>query len=87
MKNPDLTKGNINSLLKKIAIPASVGFAFNTLFNVVDSIYAGQISIDILAGMAITFPISFLIISISSGFGNGATALSAISIGEKVVEN
>jgi len=87
MKNPDLTKGNINSLLKKIAIPASVGFAFNTLFNVVDSIYAGQISTDTLAGMAIAFPIFFLIISISSGFGNGATALSAISIGEKDVKS
>lgn len=83
MKNADLTKGNINSLLKKIAIPASVGFAFNTLFNVVDSIYAGQIGTDTLAGMAISFPIFFLIISISSGFGNGATALSAIAIGEK----
>jgi len=86
MKNADLTKGNINSLLKKIAIPASVGFAFNTLFNVVDSLYAGQISTDTLAGMAISFPIFFLIISISSGFGNGATALSAIAIGKKDVK-
>lgn len=86
MKNADLTRGNINSLLKKIAIPASIGFAFNTLFNVVDSIYAGQISTDTLAGMAISFPIFFLIISISSGFGNGATALSAIAIGKKDVK-
>lgn len=56
------------------------------MFNVVDSIYAGKISTDTLAGMAISFHIFFLIVSISSGFGNGATALSAIAIGEKNVK-
>lgn len=83
MGDADLTNGSINKLLKKIAIPASIGFMFSTLFNVVDSFYAGQISTDTLAGMAISFPIFFLIISLSSGVGNGVTALSAIAIGEK----
>jgi len=83
MKNSDLTVGSINSHFKRIAIPASIGFLFNTLFNVVDSIYSGQLGTEALAGMAIAFPIFFLILSISSGLGNGATALAAIAIGEK----
>ncbi|MCF7926871.1 MAG: polysaccharide biosynthesis C-terminal domain-containing protein [Candidatus Izimaplasma sp.] len=48
----------------------------------VDSIYAGQISTNALAGLGFSFPIFFLIISLSSGLGNGTTALTAISLGE-----
>jgi len=79
----DLTKGTINKHFKNISIPASIGFLFNTFYNVVDSIFAGRLGTEQLAGMAISFPIFFLIISISSGLGNGTTALSAIAIGEK----
>ena len=83
MNESDLTKGSIRSHFRTIALPASVGFLFNTLYNVVDSFYAGRLGTDVLAGMAISFPIFFLILSISSGLGNGATALSAISIGQR----
>lgn len=83
MGDSDLTRGSLKTHFKNISIPASVGFLFNTLFNVVDSIYAGRLGTDVLAGMAISFPIFFLVLSISSGLGNGTTALSAISIGKK----
>lgn len=79
----DLTKGPITQHFKNISIPASIGFLFNTFYNVVDSIYAGRLGTESLAGMAISFPIFFLIISISSGLGNGTTALSAMAIGKK----
>jgi len=79
----DLTKGPIKTHFKHIAIPASVGFLFNTFYNVVDSLYAGRLGTESLAAMAISFPIFFLVISISSGLGNSSTALSAISIGKK----
>lgn len=79
----NLTVGNINKHFKNIAIPASVGFLFNTFYNVVDSLYAGRLGTESLAAMAISFPIFFLIISVSSGLGNSSTALSAISIGKK----
>ena len=78
----DLSKGSLKTHFKNISIPASIGFLFNTFYNVVDSIFAGRLGTDQLAGMAISFPIFFLIISISSVLGNGTTALSAISIGE-----
>ena len=78
----DLTKGSLSEQFKKISIPASIGFLFNTFYNVVDSIYAGRLGTENLAAMAVSFPIFFLIISISSGLGNGTAALSAISIGE-----
>lgn len=78
----DLTRGSLSKHFQRISIPASIGFLFNTFYNVIDSFYAGQLGTDALAGMAISFPIFFLIISISSGIGNGTTALSAIAIGQ-----
>ena len=83
MNDVDLTQGSIISHVKRIAIPASVGMLFNTLFNVVDTYYAGKLSTDALAGMTISFPIFFIIIALSSGVGSGSTALSAIALGEK----
>jgi len=83
----DLTKGDIMTHVRQIAIPASVGLFFNTLYNVVDTFYAGRLSTDALAGMTISFPIFFIVIALSTGVGSGTTALSAISLGEKDVNN
>lgn len=83
MNDIDLTQGSIFSHIRRIAIPASVGMLFNTLFNVVDTYYAGKLSTESLAGMTISFPIFFIILALSSGIGSGATALSAIALGEK----
>ncbi|MDO9629757.1 MAG: MATE family efflux transporter [Acholeplasmataceae bacterium] len=82
-QNSDLTKGSINQHLKRIAIPASIGFLFNTLFNVVDTIYAGRLSTDALAGLTLSFPIFFIIIAVSAGIGNAVSALGAIALGKK----
>ena len=40
----DLLKDDISKLVKKLAIPASVGTLFQTLYNIVDTFYAGKIS-------------------------------------------
>ena len=80
-KSRNLSKGNIKAQLRKIAIPAALGFLFNTLFNVVDSFFAGRIGTDAVAGMTLSFPVFFLLIAIASGMGNGLNALSAIAIG------
>lgn len=79
----DLTKGDIGELVKRIAIPSSVGFLFNTLFNVVDSIFTGLIGPEALAGLTLSFPVFFILISIGSGAGTGVTALISNYIGEK----
>ena len=40
----DLTKEEILTLFKKVAIPASVGTFFQTMYNIVDTYFAGKIS-------------------------------------------
>ena len=51
-KSLNLIKDPIGPLLRKIAIPASVGTLFQTLFNVVDTYFAGKISPDALSALA-----------------------------------
>jgi len=77
-----LTKDPIPSLIKKIALPASVGTLFQTLFNVVDTFFAGKISPEVLSALAKSFPIYFIIIAACVGVTVGGTSLIANSIGE-----
>jgi len=83
MKQNNLTEGSIKKALRQIAIPASIGFLFNTLFNVVDTYFAGQLSVSALAGLTISFPIFLITIALASGVGTGSTALAAIALGKK----
>lgn len=83
MNQNDLTQGTIKAAIRRIAIPSSIGFLFNTLFNVVDTFYAGQLSFTALAGLTVAFPIFIIIIALASGVGTGSTALAAIALGKK----
>ena len=79
----NLLKENIPSLLKKLAIPAMVGTLFQTLYNIVDTFYAGKISPEALSALSKSFPIYFIIICTSIGVTVGGTSLIGNSIGEK----
>ena len=78
----NLTKDPIAKLIKRIAIPASVGTFFQTMFNVVDTFFAGKISPEALSALAKSFPIYFIIIAACVGVTVGGTSLIANSIGE-----
>lgn len=79
----NLTKDPIYKLIREIAIPASVGLVFTTLYNVVDSYFAGQqIGTEALAGITVVFPIYFIIMALVVGVGSGTVALMSIAIGE-----
>ena len=86
-KSLNLTKDPIGPLLRKIAIPASVGTLFQTLFNIVDTFFAGKISPEALSALAKSFPIYFIIIAACVGVTVGGTSLIANSIGEKNKKN
>ena len=79
----NLTKDPLPSLFKKIAIPAIIATLFQTLFNVVDTFFAGMISAEALSALAKSFPIYFILIAASVGVTVGGTSLIANSIGEK----
>ena len=57
----------IPKLLVRLAVPVGIGFFFNTMFNVVDTFYAGLISTRAQAALSLSFPVFFLIIAVGSG--------------------
>lgn len=77
----DFTTGNIPRQIKLLAIPASVGFFFHTMFSVVDTFFAGGISTEAVAAMSISFPVFFSIIALAAGLGAGTAALISNKIG------
>ncbi len=81
LKSHDFTSAPIPQIIRKLAVPASVGFIFNTLFNVVDTYYGGRISTAALAALGLTFPAFFIILAMGMGMGIGTTALISQSLG------
>ena len=75
------TRLPIPQLVRRLAIPASVGFLFNTLYNVVDTFWAGHYSTDALAALSLSFPIFFLMLAMGMGFSTGVTALMGNALG------
>ena len=80
-KDNQLTTQSIPKLIRQLAIPASVGFFFYTMFNVVDTYFGGLISTQALAALSLSFPVFFIIIAMGSGLATGTTALIATSLG------
>ena len=79
----DLLKDNIPKLVRNLAVPAMVGTLFQTLYNVVDTFFAGKISPEALSALSKSFPIYFIIIATSIGVTVAGTSLIGNSIGEK----
>ena len=83
----NLTKDNISFLVRKLAIPASVGTLFQTFYNIVDTFFAGKISPEALSALSKSFPIYFIIIATSIGVSVAGTSLIGNSIGENNKKN
>jgi len=83
----NLLKDEVSLLVKKLAVPASVGTLFQTLYTIVDTFYAGKISPEALSALSKSFPIYFLIIATSIGVTVAGTSLIGSSIGEKNEKN
>ena len=77
----NLTSSPILKLLTQIASPSMTGSLFQTLFNLIDTFYAGKISPEALAALAKAFPLYFIIISAGIGIVAGCNSLIANSLG------
>ena len=77
----DLVKGSLPAHFRALAIPAGIGMLFNTLYNVVDTFYAGMISTDAQAGLSVSFTVFFILIAFGIGLGQGISALVGTAIG------
>lgn len=78
----NLTADPIPSLLRQIAIPASIGMFFNTMYYLVDNFYAGLLSSTALAGISLAAPVIFMGVAVSIGIGQGTNALVGNALGK-----
>ncbi len=81
----ELSNEPIGKLLIKYSIPAIIGMLVNSLYNVVDRIFIGNIpDIGYLAitGVGITMPILTIILGLAMLVGIGATSLISIRLGQ-----
>ena len=79
----NLLKDNVPKLVRKLAVPAMVGTLFQTLYNIVDTFFAGKISANALAAIAKSFPLYFIIIATGVGIVSASNALISNSLGAK----
>ena len=79
----NILSDDVKILIRKLAIPASVGTLFQTLYNIVDTFFAGKISPEALAALTKSFPIYFILIASSIGITVAGTSLIGNCIGEK----
>lgn len=71
----DLTKGAMGALFVRLAIPAALGMLFATLYNVVDVYFAGLLSTEAQAGLAIGYQAFFIMMAVGFGLGSALSAL------------
>ncbi|NCN05803.1 MAG: MATE family efflux transporter [Spirochaetales bacterium] len=81
--NGNLTDGPIVPALVQMALPASIGYFFNTMYNAVDTYWAGALSTDSLAGLSLSFPAFGVLLSIAIGVSSGSGALVSNYLGAK----
>lgn len=79
----DLTTGPISGHFRALAVPAAVGMLFSTLYNVVDVYFAGQISTEAQAGLAVGFQAFFINMAVGFGLGAAMSALVGKAKGSK----
>ncbi len=81
MKKNELLTKDINSLIKQIAIPSSIGMFFNTMYNIVDTFYVGMLSTIAITALSYSFMVFFMLMSISFGLSSAITAHVGNSLG------
>ena len=79
----DLTTGPLLGHFKALAIPAALGMLFTTLYNVVDVYWAGRLSTDAQAGLAIGFQAFFIMMAVGFGLSSAMSALVSNAKGRK----
>ena len=79
----DLTIGSIYQHLIRLAIPASMGMFFNTLYNLTDNWFAGKVSDDALVGLSISSIVFYLFIGLLAGLQNGTSVMVSTELGLK----
>ncbi len=80
----DLEQKPMGRLLAEYSLPAIVGMAAMSFYNIVDSIYIGQCcGAYAITGMGLLFPIMNLLVALGTLVGLGGAATTSITLGQQ----
>ncbi|MEO1688016.1 MAG: MATE family efflux transporter, partial [Pseudomonadota bacterium] len=77
----NLTQGPLRGHFIALGVPAAIGLVFNTLYNVVDTWFAGWIGTEAQAGLTVAGTVLFLVLAMGFGVGAGVNALIGAALG------
>lgn len=85
MKRPkvSLTEGNILKTLVTLSLPIIGANLLQTGYQLVDAFWVGRLGANAVAAVSVSYPVNFLMISLSSGFAFAGTILVAQYAGVK----
>lgn len=82
-KSNELAVESVGKLLLKFSIPGIIGMLVNVLYSIVDRIFVGRgVGSLPLSGVAVTFPITNIIMAFAMLAGIGASAVVSIKLGQ-----
>lgn len=74
---------NVLKLLLSMGLPMVISMLFNSLYNIVDSLFIAKISDDALNAISLIYPIQNLVMAVSVGFGVGISSVISYYLGSK----
>lgn len=81
MSTRDLTQGTVATSVFKLTAPMMAGISANILVSMLEIGFIGQLSIQHVAAITFTFPVTMILSSIALGIGIGTSSVIARSVG------
>ncbi|OUO94079.1 MATE family efflux transporter [Cloacibacillus sp. An23] len=82
----DLGGGHVLQSLARLSVPSIGMVLFQTLFNLVDTIFISWLGESHMVAISYTFPVQIGVFALLEGVGNGVTALVGRRLGESDIE-
>src|SRR3984957_9562404 len=76
-----ILEGPLGAALIRLAIPIILGNILQTGYQLTDAFWVGRLGAAAVAAVAVSFPVSFLVIALGAGFGIAGATLSAQYMG------
>ena len=82
-----LGENNISHLLWQFSLPAIIGMLANSLYMIINRLFVGNVvGADAISGMAVTMPISIILMAFGLLVGIGSGAMISIRLGQREQE-
>ncbi|PIN79028.1 MATE family efflux transporter, partial [Candidatus Woesearchaeota archaeon CG10_big_fil_rev_8_21_14_0_10_33_12] len=77
-----ILNGDLKKVILRLSVPVMISNFLQSTYNITDTFWVGRLGSYAIAAVTISFPIVFLIISLSMGVGVGGSILIAHAVGK-----